>query len=151
MFFLLLWITVSQTIDINKFRAIQAFRCDFAERTGRASSAQGEPSLISAPEPLKGLVTHSIDYSARSALSSTEGGPGAVAVALAIGNRSTTFLMTSVDGNPMLKTVFASPRPANAPIDILLFFPGIPRTSEANPGPISYTGRVKHRVREEVL
>jgi hypothetical protein len=115
MLLLLLWIAVSQNTDIEAFRAIRSFQCDFSERAGRGYSAQGEMSIISTPEPLRGLLTHSIDYVGRSAVASTEGVPGAVSLTLTTGKRSTSFLMTSVDGNPMLQTIFASPRPTNSP------------------------------------
>src|SRR5687768_10139938 len=114
MLFLLLWMTVVQDTNIDEFRAIRAFRCDFTERTGRGYSAKGELSVISAPELFRRVETHSIDYVGRSALVSSEASVDKFAVTLTAGKRSTSFLMTSVDGDPMLQTIFASPRPPNS-------------------------------------
>jgi hypothetical protein len=115
MLLLLLWITVSQNTDIDEFRAIRAFRCDFTEGTGRRYSAKGELSVVSAPEPVRRVETHSIDYGGRSALVSSEASANAFSVSLTAGKRATSFLMTSIDGDPMLQTIFASPRPPNSP------------------------------------
>lgn len=94
--------------SMEEFRAIRAFRCDFPEGVGRISKGGGISSP-STPEGLSGVFTHSIDYAARTALASDEKRTSAIAVAVTPGERSTSFLMVSVDGNPMLQTIFALP------------------------------------------
>jgi hypothetical protein len=115
---LLFAVLIQSPTDIQNFGAITAFRCNFGERNVRTYHSHDRSAPPQSPESLSDLVFAQIDRTSRRAIvygGSTRTG-GAVAVTVITGKRVISFLATSVDGNPMLTTVFETPRPTQAKV-----------------------------------
>ncbi len=108
MMFLLL--TLQSAVPVDQFRAIQAFRCDFTDAEGRTYPQNGSGPVQREADSLNDLIFEGLDYRAGRARVGTAA-TGAVDVTLVLGERATSFLGLSVDRNPMLTTIFQSPRP----------------------------------------
>ena len=105
---LIIALTLQAAPPKDGFLGIRTFRCDFTEAGGRSYPDDGGEPTSTGRDQLKDVVLDAIDYRANTAR--LVGNAGADTVRVIRGDRSSSFLQVSTSGDPILVTVFRTPR-----------------------------------------